>query len=532
MSSSSGPSTTPAPAEVPEALLNRRLRRVDWRFLLPLPRVRRAVCYVGGDLHEGVALMAERLVPPEVAIAADCDLAVVVDPDEAALRAAWAALRPGGVCYTEWTTTALAGPRRLRSRLQSAGFEGVRSYLPWRSLARAIAWIPLDSAAATRYFQRRLHARSPRRQLPARLLRSLVTLGAKAGLARPLCTLARKPGEAESRDGAPVFFGTIRHGWRSWGLAGEPKGLSIMLLTGGPRSGSKVAGLVFAESSTDPALIVKLARSSQADAGLLQEARTLSALDPRNRSGRVLAPAVVFSIDSKALVAVGETAHPGAPLLTLLNRQNYRRFALQATDWLIDLANTTRRDEPLSARRIVQDIVAGFELNFGGVIEPASLAEARRIVSSLDDLPLVCEHRDFSPWNLFVTTDDRLAVFDWESSEPDGLPLLDPIYFLTYLAAALEREGHDGVIAAWHAAHDPKSLAGAVRRECLLRYASGVRLDAASVPALALLVWMIHSRSEYRRLVGDAGDRPTEEALRRSLFLRLWQAELDHQRTS
>ena len=47
MSSSSGPSTTPAPAEVPEALLNRRLRRVDWRFLLPLPRVRRAVCYVG-----------------------------------------------------------------------------------------------------------------------------------------------------------------------------------------------------------------------------------------------------------------------------------------------------------------------------------------------------------------------------------------------------------------------------------------------------------------------------------------------------
>ena len=95
MSSSSGPSTV-APAEVPEALLNRRLRRVDWRFLLPLPRVARAICYAAGDLREGVTLIADRVVEPESAAAADCDLAVVVDPDAATLRAAVAALRPGG----------------------------------------------------------------------------------------------------------------------------------------------------------------------------------------------------------------------------------------------------------------------------------------------------------------------------------------------------------------------------------------------------------------------------------------------------
>ena len=529
MSFSSGPGAA-APAELPEAVLNHRLRRVDWRFLLPLPRVQRAVCYPAGDLREGVALIAQRLVPSESATGAECDLAVVVDPDEAELRAARAALRPGGICYAEWTRTGAMSPRRLRARLQSAGFECVRFYLPWRSLTRPAAWIPLESAGARRYFQRHLHTRSPRRRLPARLLRSLFTLGADAGLVGPLSALARKPGEAESSDGAPVFFETIRRGWKDWALTGDPDGLSIMLLTGGPRSGSKVAGLVFAESRETPSLIVKLARSAQANAGLLREARTLSALDPRTRRGQVVAPAVVFSIDSDAVVAVGETAHQGAPLHTVLNSGNYRRLAFQATDWLIDLANTSRRDEPASASRVVQDLVADFELKLGGVIEPASLTEARRVLNRLEGLPLVCEHRDFSPWNLFVTPDERLAVFDWESSEPEGLPLLDLIYFLTYMGSALQRVGATDVVRGWHASKDPGSLVGAVHRECLLRYTSGVRLDAGSVPGLSLLVWTIHSRSEYRRLVGDVAGRPTEDAVRRSLFLQLWQAELGRQR--
>ena len=151
MSFSSGPGAA-APAELPEAVLNHRLRRVDWRFLLPLPRVQRAVCYPAGDLREGVALIAERLVPSESATEAECDLAVVVDPDEAELRAARAALRPGGICYAEWTRTGAMSPRRLRARLQSAGFECVRFYLPWRSLTRPVAWIPLESAACQAVF--------------------------------------------------------------------------------------------------------------------------------------------------------------------------------------------------------------------------------------------------------------------------------------------------------------------------------------------------------------------------------------------
>jgi hypothetical protein len=243
----------------------------------------------------------------------------------------------------------------------------------------------------------------------------------------------------------------------------------------------------------------------------------------------VLAPTVAFSVDSGPLVAVAETAHRGVPLLTVLNRRNYRRFAFQGTDWLIDLAHTTRRDQSTSASRIARDVLDEFELNFGAVVEAAPLAEARRVLTRLEGLPLVCEHRDFSPWNLFVLPGRRLAVFDWESSEPEGLPLLDLIYFLTYMASALLGGNPADVIRAWHAAHDRHNLQGEVHHECLVRYVGGLRLDTGMVPALSLLTWMIHSRSEYRRMVADAGGQPSLEALRRSLFLQLWRTELGRQ---
>jgi hypothetical protein len=41
-----------------------------------------------------------------------------------------------------------------------------------------------------------------------------------------------------------------------------------------------------------------------------------------------------------------------------------------------------------------------------------------------------------------------------------------------------------------------------------------------------VLLWLIHSRSEYRRLVGDSGGAPQPARLRHSLFVALWEEEL------
>jgi hypothetical protein len=516
--------------ELPEARLNPLLRRVDWRFLLPLPRVRRAVCFAGGELRDGVALVADEVVSAEAALAGECDLAVVADPEASMLHAASAALRPGGVCYVECSRPGPGGRGRLTALLRDAGLERPRWYLTWRSARRTSVWVPLDSPGAVRYFQRRLHARSRSRQVAARLMRTLFTLGVRAGLAGTVSTLARKPGAAGAPgvpDLEPEFFGTIRHGWSDWGFQGAPGDLSLMLLTGGPRSGSKIAGLVFAGGRSDPPLIVKLARSASAGPGLVREARALRAVEAECAGGLSQIPRVVFSTNEDSMVAVAETALAGVPLLTLLSRRNYRAYALQGTDWLIRLALCSRRSDTEAAGRLVREELAEFECNFGRVLEPRLLAETRRVLASLAPVPVGCEHRDFSPWNVFVAPDGGLAVFDWESSEPAGLPALDVLYYLTYLGSSLDRKVTSaGVLRAAREVLDPATLAGAVYRECLVKYAQATGLDPKQLPALRLLLWIVHSRSEHRRLAADAAGTPADNVLRGSLFLRLWQAEL------
>jgi hypothetical protein len=117
-------------------------------------------------------------------------------------------------------------------------------------------------------------------------------------------------------------------------------------------------------------------------------------------------------------------------------------------------------------------------------------------------------------------------VFDWESSEPAGLPGLDLHYFLAYLAFALDRAWQaPAMLESYRAVLDPTTFTGAVYRECLSRYAERVGLELADFRALRLLTWIIHSRSEYHRLTADAAGAPPMDLLRPSLFLGLWRAE-------
>jgi phosphotransferase family enzyme len=216
------------------------------------------------------------------------------------------------------------------------------------------------------------------------------------------------------------------------------------------------------------------------------------------------------------------------PLLSLLSRRSYRSFALQATDWLVDLAGCARRDDRTPpAGRLIDEALAEFARSFGSLLEPELLARTRGAVARLSSLASVCEHRDFSPWNVFVTPQGGLAVFDWESSEPAGLPGLDLHYFLAYLAFALDRAWEaPAMLESYRGVLDPTTFTGAVYRECLSRYAERVGLEPADFRALRLLTWIIHSRSEYHRLTADAVGAPPKDLLRRSLFLGLWRAEV------
>ena len=482
--------TAPAAAlDVPEAARDRELRRRDWRFLRP-----------------GMTL--ERLE----------------DPSLAALGAFAARTPPGGGVYLEWRRPVLGGGKALRARLAAAGFDDVDLYWPCPGLRRPWFWLPLGSGAAAEYVRAtRLPARSAVRRAVDRPLRAVWRWAAARERLWPICAVARVPGSPP----ADELLGRITREWTAWGLGARPEHLTWMLLSRGPRTISKVVGLVFAEPDPAPRLVVKLARVPEVHDALRHEAAALGAVHARVPGGLRGAPRVLFCDERSGGLALGETALAGRPLFSLLTANTYRDLAFRAVDWLADLAGPLAGGATGAAGAIIEAALRDFAAAFGPLVEPAELRATERLMAPLADLPSVPEHRDFSPWNVHVAPDGGLVAYDWESAEPAGLPLNDLVYFLAYLGFF-----HDDAIArgrclaSYRRSRDPGTVTGGVHSDCVARYAERVGLDAGHVRGLHLLTWIIHTRSEYRRFAADAGGPPAASALEGSLFFALWREEL------
>ena len=532
-----------------EDVRNRLLRRADWRFLLPNPVPHKTICFANGSLAKLALLISERTLDGRLDPAKGCDLAIAVDPDGTTFQKAWDALSPGGSLYTEWNSPLAGGPKGVRRRLEAAGFEQVICYWPWPwpSLFGPKFWLPLDVPTVLHYFQANsLRPKAFVSRIGYAVRQAPWLLRLRLGLTLPICVTARKPRIPNKRSqsfttdramSSPHFqwrpsnsclLDTIKDKWSSWGLGPKPDKLFWLLLTGGPRSTSKVVGLVFADQENRPRLAVKASRVPESVPALAREAATLRAVHSL-QPGRIKGvPKVLFCHEHDGLMTLGETALSGQPLWTFLRSDNYREIALKATTWLADLAGQPKPSPRADWwNRLIKPAIEDFRESFGPILDPRMLRETEGILDTLDTLPVVCEHRDFSPWNVLMTDGGELLVLDWESSEFQGLPAMDLIYFLTYLAFY--------VGGAWRSKRFRKcyratlatsTLTGRVLRECIGRYISNTGLHPAAVRPLRLLTWILHSRSEYRHFVADVVGRPGREILRRSLFVQLWEEEL------
>ena len=526
-----------------EDLRNALLRRADWRFLLPDPRPSKTTCFVDGLLRSATELISQSVAGPSPVPGGDSDLAVAVDADDTTLRAAFASLRPGGSCFTEWYSPLTGGAKRIRQRLEAAGFQNVACYWCWPSPARSRPryWLQLSAPGASRYF---LLSRSPSGGAIRRFVRVLVKymwlLCQRAGLLFPVCAVARKPASVPARCGpdpgvsscASPFMDDLRElaqaECRESDRAASPPVFSQLVLTTGPRSISKIVTLVFREPDDRPWLAVKMPRVPESRPGLMREAATLQAIRAEYGEGLSWAPRVIFCRERFGTVIVGETALAGQLLSTMISRGNFRDFALRVTDMLAALvAPSQPKVRAAWWDRLIEPVLTDFGESFSPVIDPAMLRDTRDALMTLDALPLVCEQRDLAPWNILVTQDRQVAALDWESAELRGLPMLDLIYFLTFLSFSLNGAMcGERLRAFYRTIWDPSTFAGEVVQECVARYLARARLDRAAVAPLRLFVWLIHARSEYQRFAADVAGRPGPELLRRSMFVGLWQDEV------
>jgi hypothetical protein len=252
---------------LPEAERNRRLRRADWRYLLPDPAPQRALCLATGDLRAACEIVARR-VDTSPRTGATYDLVAAENPDVAALRTLRAALARGGVCYTEWSPSGPGAPTRVRSRLARAGFESACTFRAWPSGDRTRAWLPTEGAAARHY---RRYALRSTPVLRERLRELLGATLARLGIHGRLSAVAYAAAATE-RD--PVLVRVARE-------HGIDVGGGMRLATHGERAVGKVVAIGF-DTLGSPSVAIKTARTVDAARGLLREADALDAVHARS----------------------------------------------------------------------------------------------------------------------------------------------------------------------------------------------------------------------------------------------------------
>jgi hypothetical protein len=228
------------------------------------------------------------------------------------------------------------------------------------------------------------------------------------------------------------------------------------------------------------------------------------------------------------MVGVAESPIEGEPLIEALTPSSFGEHAKRVTGLLIEIADgAERRLESAWRNRLVEQQLSLFEQQFGPVLSAVTVERAREALGPLGDLPIVCEHRDCSPWNIVIDAGGNPVLFDWESAEPEGLPGLDLVYFLANCAFVLDGALESGRTRESYAALlDPGTSHGRVGAESFASYAQALGFDECVMRRLRLLCWVIHSRSDYRHLELEVGGAPAPRALGEAPFLGLIEEEL------
>jgi hypothetical protein len=481
-----------APAAMPERRRNDLLRRVDWRFLLSRREAPRVAATATGS--DALGLISDGSTEEPGA----AELALIGFPTRAALRGAIAELAPGGDLVCIWRLPRPGGTRSARRALEAAGLVGVRVFWAGPVPHRAPQfWLQLDSQAATEHL---LDSRPPRSRVQA-ALRRMWRWALRAGILAPQCAVGRVPG-------------------------GEtPDELGVLLLTGGRRSINKVVSLEF-EGGRGPARAVKFARVREAEPGLEREAAVLGRLADTHPDLTGY-PRFQGRVSRFGMTGVAESPIKGKPLIDALSATSFGALAERVTGLLVEIAaGEERRPEAAWRGRLVEEPLERFERQFGAVA-PETVVRTRDALDRFGDLPIVCEHRDCSPWNILINAGGEPALLDWESAEPEGLPGPDLVYFLANGAFVLDGALESGrTRESYAAALDPRTTNGRVVAESLGAYAAAIGLDDDVLRRLRLLCWVIHTRSDHRHLELEAGGEPNPEALRGAPFLGLIEEEL------
>lgn len=497
-----------------------RLRRADWRFLLPPPPpggYRHLVLLGGPDaLGERLATLGvAKRVSRSLASSVPADLVVLLSGARKCPAEAASVLTTGGALYVEvdrrLAPNRLVTPSRMERTLRAAGLSIAGSYWIFPDLEHSRRYLPLDLGPALDWYLNTLHP-------PRTLAGALVALG--------LRTLSRGRTERLAPWVPCYGIAAVRGAPRPPSILAQPEIAALVgggdvrtaVLTSGVDDGSRVVMLPFRPGERSPALVIKASRLPAFNGHTEREQATLRQLRDRlDADLRPTLPEPLGLVEYENLSVGLESAAAGPSLAVTSGawRGSVRRAIEDleaATRWL---AAFHRRVSDTNAwtTEWAADTEARFaryrDLLRADEAEAALLELAGRRAWELvgRSMPVVWLHNDFGPWNVH-RAGNHVTVIDWEyggaeESERTGPGLCDLLYFLAtwglrvwqartparelecFRRLHVEPERGDPVAAAAHGA--------------IARYMADLEIDREFYPLILVRTWAERALDRFDR---------------------------------
>jgi Ser/Thr protein kinase RdoA (MazF antagonist) len=504
-------------------------READWRFLLPSPAGGsfEHLVLLGGsrDLVETVLdLGVARRVSSRVLSAADADAVIVLAGATCSIDAAAGALRPDGVLYWEIDRRTSRGvalsPARAIRRLGRYGVTTSAAYWVKPGFPDREMYLPIGATGALRWYLDTLYRSNSvgRRALKA-LLRALASHSRGLAAFAPCYAVT---GVRGTRRQPAVTEAALQRGACS-------ASVDSVFLAHGTAEWSRMAVLLFEPSTRSPSVTLKFARRPAFNAQVDWEHTFLREIAARLPADvrRSLPSSSLFCWNALSVCAQGCVT--GAPLSSRTGAgagQVVDDF-LGASRWLADFHQaTTLETAPADAwlaRRLVAGLCKEYELAFGLTdAERRLFATLARRLDALNGaaLPIVWQHTDFGPWNVY-RDGDRVSAIDWEVARR-GPALVDLLYFATHWSSAITAPG-SGEEQAVHFAslfcEEPAdgTLAAAIRRG-IAEYMHRLQIPSSLLPYLLVYTVLEQVLDRARRFADlrrtDAADHADNRYVR------------------
>jgi len=327
--------------------------------------------------------------------------------------------------------------------------------------------------------------------------------------------------------------------WQRLGMQsfGEPAGLTAVVATPRFQASAHLIFFVLTAGNPKPILVVKVPRLPGDTGRLDREAENLRAVHAVRPGGFDSIPKVMAYedyLDNRLLV---ETALAFPTMRPSVVRHQPEVCVEALFKWLLDLHMASARPNSENDnwfQRLAQQPLIELENWLPVTSSEKSLFDrTRESAAMLTDsaLPLVVEHGDLSSPNILIDEQNQIGVVDWELAEPAGVPVVDLIFFLTYVAFSRRNACKTAEYLSAFTEAFFGQKAWAVPH--LLRYCEAMQISPAALRPLFLLCWAGYVAGLVQRLKQheDPDQKLSTDQvnwLRSNRFYILWKFSIAH----